>query len=178
MNRDLLYEIAQTPTEGKLFEVNPLGMDRSPFEKKRGDKLQERTRQIINEAFVEVDKQTQKYAESFYTMIPPKTWIDYKTVDELKQYAKDLRGQMADWVEQALEWAQRICNGESWETVCNNPDIAKSYRMIVWKNGCARRVGGSYYDSGYNTATCVFSSDYNSGFSFYDTVPLVVFKKK
>lgn len=26
-------DVAQTPTEGKLFEVNPFGIDRSKFEK-------------------------------------------------------------------------------------------------------------------------------------------------
>ena len=32
---------------------------------------------------------------------------------------------MADWVEQAFEWAQRISNGESWKTICNDADTAK-----------------------------------------------------
>ncbi len=171
-------EVAQTPSEGKLFEVNPLGMDRSRFKKPREDLRQEWTRKIIQEAFAEVDKQHEKYASPFYTLIPKKNWDDYKPVVGLKEYAKDLGGLMADWVEQALEWAQRISNGESWKTICNDIDTANCYRMIVWKNGCTRLVGGSRIFDNHNAA-----SDVSLDVSSFDdrlnyTVPLVVLKKK
>ena len=58
-------DVAQSPTEGKLFEVNPLGIDRSKFEKSMSDKRQEWTRQIIQEAFAEVDKYHEKYDLQF-----------------------------------------------------------------------------------------------------------------
>lgn len=101
-------EVAQTPTEGKLFEVNLLGMDRSLFRKRRNDQRQEWTRQVIWEAFAEADKHPEEYAEPFYNLIPAKDWEGYKTVAELKQYANDLGGQMTDWVQQALEWAEIV----------------------------------------------------------------------
>lgn len=171
-------DVEKSPTEGKFFEVNPLGIDRSKFEKPMRNKRQEWTRQIIQEAFAEVDKHPEKYASAFYTLIPEKKWDGYKTVAELKAYANDLGGLMADWVEQALEWAQRIFNGESWEAICNNADTAKWYRMIVWKNGCARLVGGSRDDDYDILASFVLDHDYNSCSRIYSTVPLVVLKKK
>ena len=170
--------LAQTPSEGKLFEVNPLGIDRSKFEKPMSNRQQEWTRQIIQEAFAEVDKHPEKYASAFYTLMPEKKWNGYKTVAELKAYANDLDGQMADWVEQALEWAQRLFNGESWETICNNADTANWYRVILWKNGCYRLVGGSRYNFDYCPASDVDYYDYFSFGSIYCTVPLVVLKKK
>ena len=149
-------DLAQTPSEGKLFEVNPLGIDRSKFEKPMSNRKQEWTRQIIQKAFAEVDKHPEKYASAFYTLMPEKKWNGFKTVAELNAYANDLDGQMADWVEQALEWAQRLFNGESWETICNNADTANWYRVILWKNGCYRLVGGSRNYNVLNPASDVF----------------------
>ena len=171
-------DLAQIPSEGKLFEVNPLGIDRSKFEKPMSNRKQEWTRQIIQKAFAEVDKHPEKYASAFYTLMPEKKWNGLKTVAELNAYANDLDGQMADWVEQALEWAQRIFNGESWETICNNADTANWYRVILWKNGCYRLVGGSRNYNVLNPASDVFDYDYGSFNCIYDTVPLVVLKKK
>ena len=171
-------DLAQTPSEGKLFEVNPLGIDRSKFEKPMSNRQQEWTRQIIQKAFAEVDKHPEKYASAFYTLMPEKKWNGYKTVAELKAYANDLDGQMADWVEQALEWAQRLFNGESWETICNNADTANWYRVILWKNGCYRLVGGSRRGSNSYPASDVNFYDYYSYGRIYDTVPLVVLYEK
>lgn len=171
-------DLAQTPSEGKLFEVNPLGIDRSKFEKPMSNRKQEWTRQIIQKAFAEVDKHPEKYASAFYTLMPEKKWNGLKTVAELNAYANDLDGQMADWVEQALEWAQRLFNSESWETICNNADTANWYRVILWKNGCYRLVGGSRNYNVLNPASDVFDYDYGSFNCIYDTVPLVVLKKK
>ena len=171
-------DVAQIPTEGKLFEVKPLGIDRSKFEKPLSDWQQEWTRQIIQDAFAEVDKHSEKYASTFYTLIPEKKWDGYKTVAELKEYANDLGGLMADWVEQALEWAQRISNGESWEAICNNADTAKWYRLIIWKNDHTRLVGGSCDDDDNFPASCVDDDDSDSDYWVNNTVPLVVLKKK
>lgn len=172
-------KVAQVPTEDQWFEVNPQTINQSLFKKKRKDERQERTRKLILEAFAEVDKHPEKYASAFYTLMPEKKWNDYKTVAELKAYANDLDGQMADWVEQALEWAQRLFNGESWETICNNADTANWYRVILWENGCYRLVGGSRNNFNDDPpASGVFNYDFASYSFFLDTVPLVVLKKK
>ena len=171
-------DVVQTPTEGKLFEVKPLGIDRSKFEKPKSNNQQEWTRKIINKAFTEVDKNPEKYAYVFYTLIPEKKWNGYKTVKELKEYANELGGLMADWVEQALEWAQRIFNGESWEAICNNADTANWYRMISWNDGSYRLVGGSRNSINDFPASDVSSGGYHSNSRIYITVPLVVLKKK
>ncbi len=171
-------KVAQVPTEDQWFEVNPQTINQSLFKKKRKDERQERTRKLILEAFAEVDKHPEKYASAFYTLMPEKKWNGYKTVAELNAYANDLDGQMADWVEQALEWAQRLFNGESWETICNNADTANWYRLVVWKNGYARLVGGSRNSYVDNPASDVFDYDYGSFNCICDTVPLVVLYEK
>lgn len=171
-------DVAQTPTEGKFFEVNPLRIDRSKFVKPMSNKKQEWTRQIIQEAFAEVDKHPEKYASAFYTLMPEKKWSVYKNVAELKEHANDLGGQMADWIEQALEWAQRIFNGESWEAICNNADTTNWYRMIIWKSGYGRLVGGSLIDDNSVPSTDISNYDCNSVIRVGYTVPLVVLKKK
>ena len=173
------YSILEKPTEGIPFEVKPLEIDRSSFEKPMKDKKQEWTRQSIQKAFAEVDKQPEKYASPFYTLIPVKHWNGYKTITALREYAKSfIGGLMADRVEQALEWAQRICNGESWEDVCNNPDTANYCRVIEWENGCVRLVGGSRIEKIFFPASdvCIYDTDFDDFVSF--AVPLVVIKKR
>lgn len=169
-------KLALVPTEDKWFEVNPQTIDQSIFQKERKNARQEKTRRLILEAFAEVKNSPEKYGKKFKTMIPKKSWKS-KTVEELKQLACELGGHNADWVEQALEWAQRICNGESWEAICNKADTANWYRMIIWKNGYARLVGGSRYLSIDCPASDVGDSDYDSNNRICDTVPLVVLKK-
>jgi len=170
--------VAKIPTEGKLFEVNPLGIDRSIFEKPMSDWKQELIRKNIQEAFVEVDKHPEKYASQFYTLIPEKKWDGYKTVPELKAYAYDLGGRIANWVEQVLEWAQRISNGENWEDICNNADTANWYRMVIGKNRHYEIAGGSRYCNSHNAAAYIGYEDCYSEEGAKHTVPLVVIKKK
>ena len=168
-------EVAETPTEGKWFEVNPLTIDRNLFSEKREDSRQEETRKLILKALAEVDAKPERYARKFKTLIPAKTW-DSKPVKKFRELACKLGDHMADWVEQALEWAQRIANGETWGTVCNDPDTANFYRLVVWKNGYAWLVGGSRKSNNNYPASDVD----NYGRSCYsvnkldNTVPLVV----
>ena len=165
------------PVEDEWFEVDPLAIDRSLFDQARGDKEQERTRQTILEAFAEVDANPEKYARPFKTMMPEKYWRSNRLVVELKALAEKLGDHMADWIEQALEWAQRIFNGESWKELCNQADTANWYRLVVWENGYARLVGGSRRDYCIYPASDVSSSSYGSNDWFDDTVPLVVLYK-
>lgn len=170
-------KVAQVPTEDQWFEVNPQTINQSLFKKNRKDERQERTRKLILEAFAEVKSSPEKYGRKFKTMMPKKTWTS-KTVAELKQLACEFGNHNADWVEQALEWAQRICNGESWKAVCNNADTANWYRLIVWKNGYARLVGGSRNFNLDNPASDVDYDDYYSNDRINYTVPLVVLYEK
>ena len=171
-------DVAYTPTEGKLFKVNPLRIDRSKFENFMRDGNQKWTRKIIKEAFAKVYEYPEKYASAFYTLIPTKKWNDFKTGAELNQMACELGDHNADWVEQALEWAQRICNGENWEAICNNADTANWHRMILWKNGYYRIVGGSRSSNNNFPASFVLDDDCYSNTRSCNTVPLVVLKKK
>ena len=164
----------QRPTEGIPFKVNPLEIDRNLFQKEREYKRQEETRQLILEAFTKVDEDPEKYGKPFKTLMPEKTWQGWKKVGELIDIAYKLGDHDADWVEQALEWAQRISNGETWEDICNNPDTANWYRLIEWKNGYYRLVGGSRERYNYRPASDVHDDNYLSNYGIFYTVPLVV----
>lgn len=169
-------KMALIPTENKWFQVNPQTIDQELFKDKRQDLKQEQTRQLIVEAFVEVANNPVRYCRTFYTMMPKKTWSS-KTVAELKKMACKLGGRNADWVEQTLEWAQRIAHGESWEAICNNSDTANWYRIVIWKNGYARLVGGSIHSCTVFPASAVGSHDNYDDSKLVDTIPLVVFHR-
>lgn len=164
------------PIEGKCFEVNPMEIDRSLFQKKRSDSTQECIRKYILEAFDEVDKHPEKYSKSFKTLIPERTWDGYQIAIEQKEYAAKVGDHMADWVEQVLEWAQRIANGETWKEICNDPDTANWYRLVVGKNGYCQFAGGSRR-CGSNCAAASFGVDHDDRSNGYaSAVPLIVLK--
>ncbi len=167
----------KVPTEDQWFEVNPLAIDPKLFKSQRTDKRQEVTRQLILEAFAEVKSNPKKYGRKFKTMMPKKTW-NYKKVSELKDLACKLGDHMANWVEQALEWAQRIANGQSWEAICNKADTANWYRLVVWKNGYTRLIGGSVFSCDDDPASGVIYHHCNVDGSLGYTVPLVVLYEK
>ena len=168
-----IAKVAQKPTEDEWFEVKPQAIDQNLFEKERKDNRQEKTRQLILEAFAKMKDNPEKYGKNFKTMMPKKIWID-KTAAQLKEMASNLGDHNADWIEQALEWAQRIANGELWETICNDKDTANWYRLVVWKNGYARLVGGSVNGSNFDPASDVVSLNYDDDDDLSCTVPLVV----
>ena len=170
-------EVAEKPAEGKWFEVNPSAIDQQLFKKNRKDWRQEATRKLIQEAFTIVKENPEKYGKPFQTMMPKKEWSS-KTVVELEKLAESLGDQIADWVHQSLEWAQRIANGESWETICNEPDTANWYRLVLWNNGHACLVGGSRKVNDHAPASRGVLYHYHTSNCFDDTVPLVVLYKK
>lgn len=171
-----MYEVAPKPTEDKWFEIKPQSIDQGLFKEKRADGRQEETRQLILEAFAEVKANPEKYGRNFKTMMPKKIW-DWKIVEELEEIASQLGDHNADWIEQALEWAQRIANGETWKSVCNDPDTANWYRLVKWKDGYWRLVGGSR-NNVVNPASHVGGNLYHSVYCLYGTVPLVVLYEK
>lgn len=184
MKLELLYEIAQTPTVGKLFEVKPLEIDRRNFEKHVRFEFGSRedwALSLIREAFAKVDRQPERYSFPFYTLIPEMNWEYHKlkSREELKAYANDLGGEMADWIVQALEWAQRIDNGETWENVCTRFDPIIYSRLIGWREGDDVRLVGGY--DFFRDDLCSPRARYIFGLGkhvFIETVPLVVFKKE
>ena len=135
-------KIARKPTEGKYFNVNPASIDRRIFQEQRKNPKQEITRKTILKAFSRVDEDQERYGRPFRILRPERTWT-VKTVIELKRFAEENGNHMADWVEQALEWAQRIANGETWKRICNEPDDAQWYRLVLWDNNKPTIVGGA-----------------------------------
>lgn len=166
-------QMAQKPTEGKWFEVKPQTIEPGMFDKKRNDTKQEKTCQLIREAFAQMEKNPTKYGKNFKTTMPKNTWLS-KTVAELKEMASELGERNADWVEQALEWAQRIVNGEPWECICNDADSDNWYRLVIWKNGGVKIIGGSVNCNDDNPASHVGSSSYDDNNILGNVVPKVV----
>ena len=168
------FKKVKSPVEDEWFEVQPQLIDQSLFQDIRKDSKQEITRQLILEAFEELKKYPERYGKNFKTKMPKKTWT-IKTVDDLKKIACKLGSHNADWVEQSLEWAQRISNGESWNTVCNEKDTAYWQRLVIWKgNDCACIVGGSCYTSNNVPASNVDNKCYDSKKRLYNIIPLII----
>ena len=161
--------------KANCFMVDPTSIDRTYFEEKRNDKKQEKTRKIIMKAFAEVDKDPERYNKIFWTMVPEKTWA-WKTVKELQEVSFNLGGHTANWVEQALEWAQRIYNDQNdngWEKICNQKDPANYYRMIFFGDYLCY-VGGSKKCSSDGPSSDIYVVKYKPNVKLDYTVPLVV----
>lgn len=156
--------------------VNLKSINRDLFVTPREDEDQEKVRKLIQEAFSEADSKPEKYSQAFETLVPDIDVLCY-TKSKLIVLAYDLGDHMADWVEQALEWAQKISDGQSWESICNYPDTSKNRRMIIWKNGNYATVG-NYHD---NIGICSASQiglwgeikEYNEDFVSH-IIPLIV----
>ena len=147
-NSELLKKFGVSPLmpkEEEWFEVDPLNIDQTIFESARKDMRQENMRQLILEAFVELKNNPERYGKKFKTIMPKKTW-DFQNMQGFNILVNEIGDHMADWVEQALQWAQIIKNGNSWKDVCNRPDTANWYRLVVWKDGRVKFVGGSKMD--------------------------------
>lgn len=171
-------KVAEKPTEGEWFEVKPQSINQKLFKKKRRDKSQEGTRQLILEAFDEMKNNPEKYGRNFKTMMPKKTWGTI-SIDELKEMACKLGDHNADWVEQALEWAQRIANGETWKAICNDKDTANWYRLVINDKGYPWFIGGSANNGDEYSASDIDFYDYFVSFrNCQNTVPLVVLYEK
>ena len=134
---------------------------------------QEETRQIILKAFEEFDNNPEKYNKKFKTLMPKKEWPG-KTVQELKDVANKRGNHIADWVEQALEWAQRIQNGTPWEYLCNYSDTGNWYRLVVWDNGKGVHIGGAINYDVHHAPSSIGSNFYKDEKVLRNTVPLVV----
>lgn len=166
-----ITKVTSTPTEGNWFIIRPMMIDEKLFQEKRKKPEQETTRQKILNAFAEMHKYPEKYSQPFKTLYPERTWPDdkQKSLQELRNIAKVIGDDEADETEQALEWAQRIQNGESWNVVCKHTDTAISRRAIRFKNyGLHKIVGGP------NGASHVFENPYTNFETVSCTVPLVV----
>ena len=148
------------PIEGVHFDINPLAIERSLFEKAREDPEQEETRKSILNALKMVDERPDKYGKPFKTLRIKAlgTWGNFES---LRKMAIKKGHHMADGVETALELAQRIANGESWECICNEPDDASWFRAIMWKNGQIALAGGSQkYKENYSPSHIISGTQY------------------
>ena len=160
------------PTEGKWFYVNPKGINQNLFLRTRHDEAEERVRKLIRGAFYEV-KMNHELVKPFMTLMPEKTW-QRKTGQELEELAHQLGGHIGNWVEQAIEWAQRISNGETWKELCHEPDTASWYRLVAWEKGIYQLVGGAKENEIDYAPTHVSLFCYRAEETFRAAVPLVV----
>ena len=169
------YSSTIKPKVGEWFEVKPQTIDQQLFCEARKDPRQESTRQLILEAFAEMKENPEQYGKTFQTLIPQIRWPSMRNAVQVREEASKLHGHNANWIEQSLEWAQRIHNGESWEAVCNKPDTAMYSRLITWKNGKSCIVGGELSSARNHSASYVFSHFYEDTEElFCEVVPLIV----
>ena len=177
---DITPLVTATPTEGNWYVVNPQKIDQTLFEEVRDDFEQERVRKEILKAFTEMRKKPEVYLKPFKTMYPYRLWEKYmgKTFVYLREIAKIIGDDEADYIEQTLEWAQRIQN-EGWETVCNNPDRARSYRAVRTQYPGLYKVYGASSDADKKraSATHMMNTQYLAEETAGCTVPLVVSRK-
>lgn len=110
------YGLKERIMIGKWFRVTPATINQKLFKNKREDYYQEEFRQRILEVFDSFKRRPERL-RPFKTMVPFDEGAWY--ADGLEKIANKYNGHVADFDEQELEWAQRICNGESWEEVCN-----------------------------------------------------------
>lgn len=160
----------------RWFEITPKSIDRRLFLFKRSNEAEEKLRQFILEAFKEVDKKP-KYNIPFKAIYPVMRWGGTPTIEEYEEIVNNLGGDhMADWVEQALEWAQRIANGEEWIALCYEMDTADWCRLIKWKNGETRLIGGACKSKfRWTYPPCHISSyNYSDNIEYGEVVPLIV----
>lgn len=169
-------KVPKKPTEGVWFEVKPQTIDQRLFEEERMDEYQEETRRKILNAFAKMKENPEIYGKNFKTLMPKKTW-ERKTVRQLRKMASKLGDHNADWVEQALEWAQRIANGEPWEEICNAQDTANWIRLVTGQVGNDWFVGGAVCIECRNPASGITSTRENDR-NCYPVVPLVVSYEK
>lgn len=150
-------KIPQIPTENQWFEVNPCSIEKKLFEEEKKDWRQETVRQLILMAFEELSNNP-KYKRKFKTFMPKKTWKS-KSIPELIQLSCEIGHHNINIIEQAFEWAQRISNGEVWESVCRcNNFISSYYRLVIFKDGSERLVGASHdCDTNYPKSDVDFS---------------------
>lgn len=166
--------IVLRPIEGKWFHVNPLELDFDFLKYPRKNIRQEEIRLLINEAVNELSKNPERYNRPFETLIPQYNVCGGKTIMELKIFSQSIGDSIANWVEQSLEWLQRINNGETWEDICFKSDQMKNYRLIEWKNGTIHFVGGALTSRFRSPATNIGTTDWHLKDKVFHAVPLII----
>ena len=165
-------EVVKNSIVGTCYEVKPSSINKDLFKEERKDPCQEEIRKLILEAFEELDRIRFQICKSFKIIVPEKTWT-IKNVRELKALAIDLGGQTTNWIEQALGWAQQINDGATWEDLCNKKDKHVCYRLIIWKDGTCKNIGGSIKDSNHNSLTNISDKSYDEEDLAINTVPSI-----
>lgn len=155
----------------ECFRVSLETIDLELFKEPRKDSKQEEVRQIILEALFEAQSKPE-YAKPFKIVIPES---DKKnaTILDLMILASKIGDHLTNWIEQCLEWAQKITNGISWEELCNTPDPSKWRRLVFWKNGYWRIIGGATVTTISFSASDVISYFFSLRYSVSNTAPAV-----
>ena len=153
-----MSELIRGPMDEEWFQIIPAQIDRSIFQIHRRDIKQEKIRHLIVDALEMIDRNPRYYGKPFKTLRPARR-LGKNSVISLIEQSHWNGDFLASWIEQSVEWAQRIQNGESWETLCNRRDTLNWYRMIMWKDGEVRLIGGSTKNEDYCTPTTITGSD-------------------
>lgn len=157
----------------KGVEVNPITIDESIFEigeKEHYYSHEEYIMQLIQKAFIEMKKDIRRYARPFEIVTPAELEPVY-TEEKMVALAEQYGDHLADWVEQALQWAQKIANGED---IFNKSDDSKWFRAISWQDGHVCLVGGSEEFNNHDCASAIHEFHVNSFYQLHNAVPAIV----
>jgi len=158
-----------------LIDIDKI--DKTLFNEPREDIKEERLRETIQEAF-KMAECNPRYTLPFEVMTP--SMYEDKPI-KVQIGEAYLRGEEpCDWAHQALEWAFRITNGESWENICKEVDRSTYSRMIFDKKGLLTYWGGSIKHLAYQpeTTESMFLFPYSYDFTPHSVLKRVRYPKK
>lgn len=113
-----------------VYEVTPMSIKENIFMKQRKRFKEELTRRLILMALDRVKRNPEKYSKPFKTMRVLRI-VPNMTAKEFDEFCKkEYNARFANEIENALEKAQRITNGETWREACEHPETA-GWDLIV-----------------------------------------------
>lgn len=156
------------------YMVNPFEIGMREFSKIRFNhaeesEREENIRRLLCEAFCEV-KRHPTYQRRIEIVIPEKVY-SVQTGYEMEKMSQSMGGHIADWVELSLYWAQKI-QEKGWN-LCHEQDDNPFYRIVVWKNGKYRLIGGAKKTGDVSYKTHIGFFYYEKWDEFFNSVPLI-----
>lgn len=145
---------------GTCFKVDLCTIDISLFQEIRADTAEEELRVLILEAYTEAQKELEKYATPFFILLPSKYWYitrnrssysPHAKLSDIIDFAQKIDGYISNWIDVYLGFAQAITqNSDAWSYLCKRIDYSPE-KIMLWKNGNYRIIGGSFDDRDYCT---------------------------
>lgn len=150
-NENRTIEYAKKPKAGHKFCVDLQSIDVEKIEKMPCKVYYEGIKKVVLYALKLAQVMPAKYGNRFYTYIPYLEELEFddfkfEVVSQLVEFGSKIGDHCADWIEQGLEWAQRIQNGEDFVSLCEIQDAIEYSRIVVFDDDMLWNVGGGGND--------------------------------